>query len=527
MTPRDGTGDLKCERSARCMSGCVSARLGARISVGWSRSSNAAKSRSRLSPVVGMSGEQRVGVGHMGFSRELRVIFLRAVVRQQFLDATVRVAQEELLHTVDAAQGRRGARFRHPLPREVTHFRFWLQQTLLDDEHRQLRAGAAGDPHDTDVTAGGEDSPDGPSTAQCFVVGVRCDDEQRRRLHQPVADRRSQAASPIPACATLTSRAAADHSRGQEREDTCTEWANRHGEEFLTSSERPQGLEPATGFYLLESPSRWAARSDGGVDEFGATGTGVPRCGFSGLGRGLDRCGSWPSNLQPLRAFREARVSETVVFFRLGAVAGGTARTARYIEEATELARQVTAGSLSLPENGHRLVVCSGGGPGINEAVNRGATLAGGRSVGLNIGLPHEQRPNPYITPELSFEFHYFFMRKLWFAHLARAIVVFPGGFGTFDELFEMLTLAQTRKLDGNRLILLYGAAYWNEVINFEALVRHGVIAPEDLKLFSFVDTPAEALARLQKGIVLGPAAAAPAQPAFAKSRHPNESEGG
>jgi len=229
--------------------------------------------------------------------------------------------------------------------------------------------------------------------------------------------------------------------------------------------------------------------------------------------------------LQPLRAFREEHVSETVVFF-------GSARlradgpNGRYVDEATELARQVTQWSLSLPQSGDRLVVCSGGGPGIMEAVNRGAALAGGRSVGLNIGLPHEQRPNPYITPELSFEFHYFFMRKLWFAHLARAIVVFPGGFGTFDELFEMLTLAQTRKLDRNMLILLYGAAYWKEVINFEALVRHGVIAAEDLELFSFVDTPAEALARLQKGIVLEPVAAAPAQPDFAKSRHPNDSEG-
>jgi uncharacterized protein (TIGR00730 family) len=118
-------------------------------------------------------------------------------------------------------------------------------------------------------------------------------------------------------------------------------------------------------------------------------------------------------------------------------------------------------------------------------------------------------------------------MRKLWFAHLARAIVVFPGGFGTFDELFEMLTLAQTRKLDRNMLILLYGSAYWKEVINFEALVRHGVIASEDLELFTFVDEPGEALARLQKGILLEPDATAAARPAFAKSRHPNESEGG
>jgi len=229
--------------------------------------------------------------------------------------------------------------------------------------------------------------------------------------------------------------------------------------------------------------------------------------------------------LQPLRAFREARVSETVVFF-------GSARlraedpNGRYVTEATELARLVTQWSLSLPENGHRLVVCSGGGPGIMEAVNRGATLAGGRSVGLNIGLPHEQRPNPYITPELSFQFHYFFMRKLWFAHLARALVVFPGGFGTFDELFEMLTLAQTRKLDRSMIILLYGSAFWQEVVNFEALQRHGVIAAEDLELFSFVDTPGEALRRLQQGITLESAQSMPARPAFARSRHPNGEEG-
>jgi uncharacterized protein (TIGR00730 family) len=156
------------------------------------------------------------------------------------------------------------------------------------------------------------------------------------------------------------------------------------------------------------------------------------------------------------------------------------------------------------------------------EAANRGAALAGGRSIGLNIGLPHEQRPNPYITPELSFEFHYFFMRKLWFAHLARAMVVFPGGFGTFDELFEILTLAQTRKLDRQIPVLLYGSSYWHEVINFEALVRHGVIAREDLELFSFADEPRAALDVLRNRVVLEPAAGTEL-PAFAKSRHPAE----
>src|SRR5712691_523502 len=133
------------------------------------------------------------------------------------------------------------------------------------------------------------------------------------------------------------------------------------------------------------------------------------------------------------------------------------------------------------------------------EAANRGAVEAGGRTIGLNIGLPHEQKPNRYVTPELCFQFHYFFMRKLWFAHLARALVVFPGGFGTLDELFELLTLSQTRKLDQPVPILLYGTDYWNEVVNFEALVRHGMIARTDLALFQCVDSPAEAFALLQR----------------------------
>ena len=211
-----------------------------------------------------------------------------------------------------------------------------------------------------------------------------------------------------------------------------------------------------------------------------------------------------------------ARVTATVVFF-------GSARLradgplGRYVEEATELARLVTEWSRTL--GGEQLVVCSGGGPGIMEAANRGAALAGGRSVGLNIGLPHEQRPNSWITPGLSFEFHYFFMRKLWFAHLARALIAFPGGFGTFDELFEILTLAQTRKLDRSIPVLLYGSAYWKEVVNFEALVRHGTIAAEDLELFEFVDEPRAALERLKARVSFAPAVQP--RPAFAKSRCP------
>src|SRR5208282_1458363 len=133
--------------------------------------------------------------------------------------------------------------------------------------------------------------------------------------------------------------------------------------------------------------------------------------------------------------------------------------------------RLVTLWSKSLSSHAHRYIVCSGGGGGIMEAANRGASEAGGRTIGLNIGLPHEQRPNHYVTRELCFEFHYFFMRKLWFAHLARALVVFPGGFGTLDELMEILTLAQTRKLERSIPVILYGSGYWHEILNFPALV--------------------------------------------------------
>ena len=220
--------------------------------------------------------------------------------------------------------------------------------------------------------------------------------------------------------------------------------------------------------------------------------------------------------LAPLRAFSTCGVTSTVVFFGSARLrAGGP--LGRYVDEAVELARLVTEWSATLP--GERLVVCSGGGPGIMEAANKGATLAGGRSVGLNIGLPHEQRPNPYITPELSFEFHYFFMRKLWFAHLARALIAFPGGFGTFDELFEILTLAQTKKIDRSIPVFLYGSGYWKEVINFDALVRHGTIGAADLKLFEFVDEPRAALQLLKSRVVLD--SQPPPGPVFAKSRCP------
>jgi len=218
--------------------------------------------------------------------------------------------------------------------------------------------------------------------------------------------------------------------------------------------------------------------------------------------------------LGPLSTFRQQRVLDTIVFFG-SARLGEDGPLGRFYTEAKELARLLTEWSHSLPSDGQRFIVCSGGGGGIMEAANRGAREAGGRSVGLNIGLPHEQRPNSYITPELSFEFHYFFMRKLWFAHLAKAIVIFPGGLGTMDELFEILTLAQTRKLDRNIFVLLYGSSYWREIVNFDALVRHGMIAPEDLSLFHFADDPATALRLLKDNLTIDKEVTTPA---FAKS---------
>jgi len=174
---------------------------------------------------------------------------------------------------------------------------------------------------------------------------------------------------------------------------------------------------------------------------------------------------------------------------------------ARYYEEARRLASMLTTWTLTLPGKRHRFVVTSGGGPGIMEAANRGAREAGGKTIGLNIRLPFEQYPNQYITPELNFEFHYFFMRKYWFAYLAKALVVFPGGFGTLDELFEILTLAQTHKLAKKILVIVYGKEYWNRVLNLEALADAGTISPEDVNGFTMVDTPEEAFEVLKEGL--------------------------
>jgi uncharacterized protein (TIGR00730 family) len=204
--------------------------------------------------------------------------------------------------------------------------------------------------------------------------------------------------------------------------------------------------------------------------------------------------------LYPLSHFRRERVHDTVVFF-------GSARLmemgplGRYYNEARELARRLTAWSDGLPDSDRRFVVCSGGGPGIMEAANRGASDAKGKTVGLNIGLPFEQRPNPFVTPELNFEFHYFFMRKFWFSYLAKALIVFPGGFGTMDEMMEILTLMQTQKLMKRMVVLLYGTTFWKEVINFDALVRHGMIAADDLNLFEFADDVDTAFKILEAGL--------------------------
>jgi uncharacterized protein (TIGR00730 family) len=204
--------------------------------------------------------------------------------------------------------------------------------------------------------------------------------------------------------------------------------------------------------------------------------------------------------LEPLSHFRRQRIRDTIVFF-------GSARVTEdgplghYYKDARTLASMVTTWAKTFRERTYRYVVCSGGGPGIMEAANRGATDARGKTIGLNIGLPFEQFPNPYITNELSFEFHYFFMRKFWFAYLAKALVVFPGGFGTMDELFEILTLVQTKKLSKKITIVLYGAAFWREIVNFDALVKYGTISAEDMQLFHFADSPEQAMEILRAAL--------------------------
>jgi len=236
--------------------------------------------------------------------------------------------------------------------------------------------------------------------------------------------------------------------------------------------------------------------------------------------------------LGPLSRFHRDKIKDTIVFFGSARAvsrsqaeeeyrevlqaknkaekSGDTAAKQRakqrlelavYYDEAVELSRLLTVWALSLGKKARRFVVCSGGGPGIMEAANRGAREAGGKTVGLNISLPFEQAPNPYISPELSFEFHYFFTRKYWFAYLAKALIVFPGGFGTLDELMEILTLIQTRKISKKMVVLLYGSNYWKELLNFDALVRWGTVDTADLKLFDFADSPQEAFRIVRSGL--------------------------
>ena len=191
---------------------------------------------------------------------------------------------------------------------------------------------------------------------------------------------------------------------------------------------------------------------------------------------------------------------------------------ARYYEDARRLAQMLTRWASKIPSRRHRFVVTSGGGPGIMEAANRGAHEAGGKTIGMNIRLPFEQSPNPYITPSLNFEFHYFFMRKLWFAYLAKGLVVFPGGFGTLDEMFEILTLAQTQKLAKKITVVVYGSDYWKKVFNLDALADTGAISPKDLELFHYADTPEDAFEILRSGLTenyLIPEANAAAEQAF------------
>jgi uncharacterized protein (TIGR00730 family) len=229
--------------------------------------------------------------------------------------------------------------------------------------------------------------------------------------------------------------------------------------------------------------------------------------------------------VEPLARFRREQIQDTVVFFgsarfhslsdantALEKAALGTeegkrklaeagVQMARYYEDARKMAFLLSEWAAHIPARRRRFVVTTGGGPGIMEAANRGAREAGAKTIGLNIRLPFEQYPNPYITPSLNFDFHYFFMRKFWFAYLAKALVIFPGGFGTLDELFEILTLAQTRKLAKKILVVIYGREYWDRLINLDTMVQAGAIAAEDLELFKIVDSPEEGYEYLREGL--------------------------
>jgi len=235
---------------------------------------------------------------------------------------------------------------------------------------------------------------------------------------------------------------------------------------------------------------------------------------------------------EPLARFRREQIQDTVVFFgsarflssedashvlnqlpsdadeSIRKAAQASIDMARYYEDARRMAYLLSEWAAQIPARRKRFVVTTGGGPGIMEAANRGAREAGSKSIGLNIRLPFEQYPNAYITPSLNFDFHYFFMRKFWFAYLAKALVIFPGGFGTMDELFEILTLAQTQKLAKKILVVIYGRQYWDRLINFQAMIDAGAISASDLDLFKLVDSPEEGFEFLKAGLTkyhLGP----------------------
>jgi uncharacterized protein (TIGR00730 family) len=206
--------------------------------------------------------------------------------------------------------------------------------------------------------------------------------------------------------------------------------------------------------------------------------------------------------LEPLARLNAHKVNSTVLFLGSSRAESGNDYLMKYYWEAEELAYRLARWAIKLKPKGKNFVICTGGGPGLMEAANRGASRAGGRSIGMNISLPEEQLPNPYISPELSFIFHYFFMRKFWLIKRAKAIIAFPGGFGTLDEVFETLTLIQTGKISRKDLaVILFGEEYWKKLINFDVLLRRGMVSPQDASLFTFCSTPKDALAFLKKSL--------------------------
>lgn len=206
--------------------------------------------------------------------------------------------------------------------------------------------------------------------------------------------------------------------------------------------------------------------------------------------------------LEPMSRLEKHRVNSTVLFFGSARAGAGNKKSPLYkfYWEAEELAYRLASWAIPLKPKGKNFVICTGGGPGIMEAANRGAERAGGMSIGMNISIPMEQKPNPYISQDLAFTFHYFFMRKFWLVYPAQAIIAFPGGFGTMDEVFEVLTLIQTKKMDPSKItVLLYGEEYWKKLLDFNFLVENGTIARRDLRLFHYASSPQEAFLYLKK----------------------------